>query len=139
MWRLQRSTIGTELKKQIEAFAGPIQCRSCSETVAALNYLTPVKVEHKRDELADTIIRRGADILPGWARFAMKQAPSVTRRLVLRWIDRAIVRGAAPTLPIGRPRLWEHNWAAVVTTAPRRESTLARCIDSMRVAGWEPV
>jgi hypothetical protein len=74
MRRLQRSTIGTELKKQIEAFAGPIQCRSCSETVAALNYLTPVKVEHKRDELADTIIRRGADILPGWARFTMKRA-----------------------------------------------------------------
>jgi|GEM_PF-2027510 len=139
MGRRQQSTIGTELKKQIEAFAGPIYCRSCSETVAALNYLTPAKVEQKRDELADTIIRRGADILPGWARFAMKQAPAVTRRLVLRWIDRAIVRGASPALPIARPKTWKHNWVAVVTTAPRREPTLEHCVDSMRVAGWEPV
>jgi hypothetical protein len=33
----------------------------------------------------------------------------------------------------------DRSWAAVVTTAPRPECTLHQCVNSLRVAGWEPV
>lgn len=112
---------------------GPINCKACDEMVEGLNYLTAMKVNHKRSEIVDSIIGRGEALLPRWPRFAIKQAPRPVRRIVDRWIDRAIRRGAAPV------RSWRHNWASVVTTAPRRGTTLERCIKSMRIAGWDPI
>lgn len=30
-------------------------------------------------------------------------------------------------------------WSVAITTAPRKEPTLQRCVDSVRAAGWEPI
>lgn len=33
----------------------------------------------------------------------------------------------------------EKEWTAVITTAPREDPTIHLCVESLRVAGWEPV
>ena len=48
--------------------------------------------------------------------------------------------GATHNYPIVAPSRLEPliKWAAVVTTAPRRDCTLRQCIDSMAACGWTP-
>jgi hypothetical protein len=37
------------------------------------------------------------------------------------------------------PSRKDERWAVAITTAPRKESTLEACVDSLRVCGWEPI
>lgn len=64
--------------------------------------------------------------------------PESTREAKAReWLDLAIER-TREKLSASKPTINNGNWYVAVTTAPRKDCTLLKSIESIRQAGWEP-
>lgn len=57
------------------------------------------------------------------------------RKRKKKWIQEAKEPQATPRAPLSPPKIW----ACGVQTAPRKQYTLARCVKSLRGAGWEDI
>ncbi len=138
---IPRSTIGTELHRIITQYVGEIECPACNQTIFALNCHTPAMVEQKREELVETIYSRGRQLLNPAMRVAMQLGAVPARRVINLWIDRAI-KASQAGVPVIAPTIrrvdTRRTWAVGVTTAPRKEPTLQKCVDSLHAAGWHP-
>jgi hypothetical protein len=68
--------------------------------------------------------------------------PKERKELVSKLLEpivptRSLINLPAPAYPVQKPD--DKDWAVVVTTAPRQDPTTEACLDSIRIAGWEPV
>lgn len=136
----QVSTIGTELEKIIHRYVGEIDCPACRRTVKSLNAHTAATIALKREELVDTIYRRGRQILNPAMRVALQLGHIPAKRVIDIWLDRAIAAGTMQeTVPQIRKVETRRSWAVGVTTAPRKDPTLTACVDSLHAAGWDPI
>lgn len=129
---------GTELKKMISWFGiKPTtkkkrgrRCK-CAEHVQRMNQWGPDECERR----IETIVR--------WLRHSARVASlPFVETAVRALIKGAISRSRAKLKPIHviKPvRQHDKRWAIAVTTAPRKDCTLLRCIESIRKCGWEPV
>jgi hypothetical protein len=137
---IQRSTIGTELEKIIESYVGHIECPACRRTVISLNGHTADTIALKRDELVETIYKRGRQLLNPALKVALKLGSQPAKRVINVWLDRAIAAGTVQaSVPQIRSVETRRTWAVGVTTAPRKDPTLTACIDSLHAAGFDPV
>ena len=138
---IPRSTIGTELHRIITKYVGEIDCPACNQTIFALNCHTPAMVRKKRTELVEKIYSRGRQLLPPAMRLALQLGGVPARQVINVWIDRAI-RASQAGVPVIAPTIrrveTRRTWAVGVTTAPRKEPTLQKCVDSLHAAGWHP-
>lgn len=126
-----RGGCGTELKKLIGKIGiNPTRFCQC----------------HARAKLMDDLglewCRYNQDKILGWLR-----EESATRRIpFVAGLAAALLRRAIRAAAIDEPQLEDHplpagvtRWAVGITTAPRRQPTLDRTVDSLRRAGWEPI
>lgn len=136
----ERSTIGTELERIIESYVGHIDCPACQRTVISLNGHTAETIALKRSELIDTIYARGRQLLSPAMRVALQLGQQPAKRVIDIWLDRAIEAGTKQAIgPNIRSVKTRRTWAVGVTTCPRKDPTLAACVDSLHAAGWDPI
>lgn len=130
--------VGTELKKLIGWFWSPKKrCGSCSDRVRKMNKWGPEKCRRRKPLIvvwlkqsarkhnipfSETVA--GAMIELAIWNYQRKQAKQA----------KASIKSSKPVATIAD----DPRWAVAITTAPRRDCTLKRCIESVRGCGWEP-
>jgi len=117
---------GTELEKLIPLFFASDLCK-CKSYARKMDRWGVEGCLERYDEIVDHLTKQAAKI-----RIVNLFGP-VNRLVAQRWVTQAIDNAR----PVSRV-LDNGDWFVAITTAPRRDCTLLRCIDSIRQAGWEP-
>ena len=117
---------GTELEKLIPKFFADGGCE-CKSYARKMDRWGVDGCEERFDEIVSHLVKQAAKV-----RIVNLFGP-VNRMVAQRWVTRAIdnSRPANPVIDSG-------DWFVAITTSPRKDCTLLRCIDSVRRAGWEP-
>jgi len=119
--------VGTELSKLIPKQLEHNGC-GCRDYAKKMNKWGVAGCEAKKSSIVDHLVAKSQnDALLGWVpKFA-------TRRVVKKLLDTAIQRVKK------QKENSKFKWCTVVTAAPRPDCTLQRCVDSLFIAGFEPV
>ena len=117
---------GTELHKMIPKFLESPGC-NCKKWAKKMNIWGVKKCEENIEVIVDKLVSESK------------------KRNLFAWVPNAATRTVCYNLvktAIDRAKKDENNkkyrWAVAVTTAPRKQPTLATCLDSLQIAGWNP-
>ena len=124
---LQQQGPGTELSKLLPKQLERAAC-SCKDYANKMNKWGVAGCKNRFDEIVEYLVHKGnINPLLGWI-------PSfATRPVAKRLLTIAIDRAAKNTTPS------KFTWCTTITTAPRPDCTLQKCVDSMIIAGFDPV
>jgi hypothetical protein len=119
--------VGTELSKLIPKQLEHKGC-GCRDYARKMNKWGVAGCEARRNGIVDHLVFKArSDALLGWVpKFA-------TRKVAEKLLDTAIQRVKK------EKENSKFKWCTVVTTAPRPDCTLQRCVDSLFIAGFEPI
>ena len=119
--------VGTELSKLIPKSLEHKGC-GCKDYAKKMNRWGVEGCKQRFDQIVERLVQKGNENpLMGWI-------PSTAARIVSRKLLTRAIRSAQKNLPPAK-----FTWFTAVTTAPRRDCTLQQSIDSMVVAGFNPV
>ena len=121
---------GTELKKLLSWFHSPDKRKcKCQNRIEKMNAWGPDRCEQK----IDTIAR--------WLKHSARIARLPYVDLIARGLVSRAIRNSRRNATQVRVVTREHDqrWSVAITTAPRQDCTLNKCVESVRQCGWEPV
>ena len=119
--------VGTELTKLIPKSLEHRGC-GCKDYAKKMNNWGVEGCKQRFDQIVDRLVRKGKENpLMGWI-------PSAASRIAARSLVARAIKAAEKNTPISK-----FKWSTVVTTAPRTDCTLQKSIDSMIIAGFDPV
>jgi len=119
--------VGTEMSKLIPKQLEHAGC-SCKDYAKKMNRWGVEGCKQRFDQIVEYLVQKGnSSPLMGWI-------PSSATRVVAKKLLTRAIRSAEKNLPPSK-----FTWFTAVATAPRTDCTLQRSIDSMVVAGFNPV
>lgn len=120
--------VGTELHKVIPSFLDRSGC-SCKSYAKKMNIWGPALCERNREAIIHHLLTESAkQPIFGWI-------PSSTTKIVAnKLLTTAINRAREKEEPLHV----NNKWFCAVATAPRKIPTVQTCLESMRVAGFDP-
>ena len=119
--------VGTELKKLIPQFLDSGSC-SCRAYALKMNRWGIKGCEERFESIVDYLAGKAkAKKLLSWV------PDSATRTVVSRFVQKAIAKAKRDK------KSSKFKWFTAITTAPRPEPTIHQCVDSLIVAGFDPV
>ena len=118
---------GTELSKLLPQQLERNGC-ACKAYANKMNRWGVKECKRRFDEIVDYLVHKGnINPLLGWI-------PSfATRPVAKKLLTIAINRAEKTTTPS------KFTWFSAITTSPRPDCTLQKCVDSMIIAGFDPV
>jgi len=120
------SKVGTELTKLIPKLFNSPNCK-CKSYAAKMDRWGVVGCEERFERIVSRLMIRAR------RKWFIGAFPGINEIVIRELLKRAIENARANYVPIDNG-----DWFVAITTAPRRDCTLAECVHSMRVAGWEP-
>lgn len=128
-----KSTIGRELLVIIEKEIGyTIQCGSC------LEYFDSITSSDTHEKLVSELYWKAPQ--PDWWRIKYRNKQARLDRYS-ELIDPVVPKHSNPRIPkplIPIQPVKDSDWYVAVTTAPRKDPQLSKCLDSIYRCGWEP-
>ena len=122
---------GTELHKLIPTIFQRKGC-GCKNFAKRMNIWGPAECEVKMEVIVDHIVEKSKQSrLLGWVPVLATRI--VAERLIKRAIAKARKKNADTSIAE------KFNWFVAVTTAPRENCTLQKSLQSMEIAGFDPV
>jgi len=119
--------VGTELKKLIPQFLDSGSC-SCRAYALKMNRWGIKGCEERFESIVDYLAGKAkAKKLLSWV------PDSATRTVVSRFVQKAIAKAKRDK------KSSKFKWFTAITTAPRPDPTIHQCVDSLIVAGFDPV
>lgn len=119
--------VGTEISKLIPKQLEHTGC-GCKDYAKKMNRWGVEGCKQRFDEIVEHLVQKGSsNPLMGWI-------PSIATRVVAKKLLTRAIQSAEKNLP--PPKF---TWFTAVATAPRADCTLQKSIDSMIVAGFNPV
>ena len=119
--------VGTELTKLIPKTLEHRGC-GCRDYAKKMNRWGVEGCKMRFDQIVDRLVEKGKENpLMGWI-------PSAASRVAARALVSRAITSAEKNLPETK-----FKWFTAVTTAPRTDCTLKQSIDSMLIAGFDPV
>ncbi len=117
---------GTELSKLIPKQLEHKGC-GCKDYAKKMNRWGVSGCRQRFDSIVDYLVAKGKQApLLGWV-------PSMATTVVAKNLVRKAIERAEKNLS------YKFGWCVAVTTAPRTDCTLSRCIDSLKISGFEPI
>lgn len=113
---------GTELEQIIPSIFKSKTC-SCRNYARRMDRWGVEGCEQRFDEIVSHLCSQAK------SRSIFAVLGKINRMVAVGWTRQAIDRARSKSA---------FHWAALVTTAPRKEATLYECIESLRNTGWEP-
>ena len=118
--------VGTELTKLIPKSLEHKGC-GCKDYAKKMNRWGVEGCKQRFDQIVDRLVQKGKENpIMGWI-------PSAASRIAAKSLVSRAIRSAEKLPPT------KFKWFTAVTTAPRQDCTLQRSIDSMIIAGFDPV
>ena len=119
--------VGTELKKIIPQFLDSGSC-SCRAYALKMNRWGIEGCEERFDSIVDYLANKAkAKKLLSWV------PDSATRTVVSKFVQKAIAKAKR------EKKSSKFKWFTAITTAPRPNPTIEQCVNSLIVAGFDPV
>ena len=119
--------VGTELKKLIPQFLDSGSC-SCRAYALKMNRWGIKGCEERFESIVDYLAGKAkAKKLLSWV------PDSATRTVVSRFVQKAIAKAKRDK------KSSKFKWFTAITTAPRPDPTIDQCVNSLIVAGFDPV